>query len=276
MYNHCNRWPENGEEGMRSGKWLVLLAFILLTSLAVEVATAQEDTGDPTRGGELYVENCAMCHGIEGQGRIGASLDSFPGIQIDSTLRQAISEGIEGSVMPAWLQSEGGPLTGEDVDDIVAYIAESFAGTEPIAPAPTYIAPVIPPLPEVVGDPSQGAVDYQANCTVCHGDQGQGRFGKPLAQSWPGNQPEVFIRQVIREGISGSVMPGWSQDLGGPLSDEEIDNVTAYILTLSPVSVSPTPSTPEEGPFDLTVSLIAFGAIALLIIIGLIIYYRRA
>jgi hypothetical protein len=71
-------------------------------------------------------------------------------------------------------------------------------------------------------------------------------------------------------------MPGWFQDLGGPLSDEEIDNVTAFVLTLSPVSVSPTPSTPDEGPISLTVSLIAFGAIALLIIIGLIIYYRRA
>jgi mono/diheme cytochrome c family protein len=217
-----------------------------------------------------------MCHGLDGQGRIGASLDSFPGIMIDSALRQAIAEGIDGSVMPAWLQSEGGPLTDEDVDDIVAYIIDSFEGTEPIAPAPTYQAPNIPPLPDVEGDPSLGAVVYQANCIVCHGDQGQGRFGKPLAQAWPANQPEIFIRQVTREGISGTVMPGWAQDLGGPLGEAEVEDVTAYILTLSPVSVSPTPSPPDEGPLSATVSLIAFGIITLLIVVGLIIYYRRA
>jgi mono/diheme cytochrome c family protein len=217
-----------------------------------------------------------MCHGLDGQGRIGASLDFFPGIEIDSSLRQTIAEGIDGSVMPAWLQSEGGPLTEVAIDDIVAYIIESFEGTEPIEPAPTYVPPDIQPLPDVEGDPSLGAVVYQSNCVACHGDQGQGRFGRPLGQSWPGNQPDVFIRQVVREGIGGSVMPAWAQDLGGPLSEDEIDNVTAYILTLSPVSVEPTPSPPSEGPLSATVTLIGFGVLALLIVIGLIIYYRRA
>ena len=261
---------------MRLGKWLVFLAIVILSIVVVGGAAAQGGTGDPTRGGELYVENCAMCHGIDGQGRIGASLDSFPGIMIDSTLRQAIAEGIDGSVMPAWVLSAGGPLADQEVDDIVSYIIASFEGTEPIAPAPTYQAPNIPPLPEVEGDPSLGAVIYQANCIVCHGDQGQGRFGKPLAQAWPANQPDIFIRQVVREGISGTVMPGWASDLSGPLSDEDIDNVTAYVLTLAPVSASPTPTPPPDGPFDLTLSLVAFGIIAVIIILGLIIYYRRA
>lgn len=261
---------------MRSGRWLLVFAVISLTLIVVGVATAQEGTDDPKRGGELYVETCAMCHGFDGQGRIGASLDSFPGIKIDSALRQAIAEGIDGSVMPPWQQSEGGPLTNQEVDDIVAYIVESFAGTQPIEPAPTYLAPEIAPLPDIEGDPSLGAIVYQVNCIVCHGDQGQGRFGKPLGQAWPANQPDIFIRQVTREGISGTVMPSWAQDLGGPLSEEEIEDVTAYILTLSPVSVAPTPTTPEEGPFSATVSLIAFGIIALVIAIGLIIYYRRA
>lgn len=261
---------------MRSGKWLVVLVVCALSLLVVGIAAAQEGEGDPERGGELYVENCAMCHGLDGQGRIGANLDAFPGIMVDSTLRQAISEGVDGSVMPAWLQSEGGPLTDQEVDDIVSYIIQSFEGTSPIAPAPTYVAPDIPPLPEIEGDPSLGAVVYQSNCTVCHGDQGQGRFGRPLGQAWPANQPEVFIRQVIREGISGTVMPAWAQEFGGPLSEGDVDNVTAYILTLSPVSVSPTPSPSQEGPLSATVSLIAFGVIALIIVVGLVIYYRRA
>lgn len=261
---------------MRSGRWFAILVILSLSLIVVSVATAQDGEGDPERGGELYVQNCAMCHGLDGQGRIGASLDAFPGISIDSTLRQTISEGIGGSVMPAWVQSEGGPLTQDEVDDIVAYITQSFGGTEPIAPAPTYVAPEIPPLPDVEGDPSQGSVVYQVNCIVCHGDRGQGRFGKALAQSWPANQPEVFIRQVVREGISGTVMPAWAQDLGGPLSEGDIDNVTAFVLTLEPVSVAPTPIPPEEGPLSATITLVIFGVLAFLLVIGLIIYYRRA
>jgi mono/diheme cytochrome c family protein len=261
---------------MRSGRWLAILAILSLSFIVVSVATAQDGEGDPTRGGELFVQNCAVCHGLDGQGRIGANLDSFPGIMIDSTLRQTISSGIDGSVMPAWLQAEGGPLNEDEINDIVAYIVQAFGGTEPIAPAPTYVPPDIPPLPDVEGDPSLGAVVYQVNCIVCHGDRGQGRVGKPLAKSWPGNQPSVFIRQVVREGISGTIMPAWAKDLGGPLSNDDIDNVTAFVLTLEPVSVAPTPAPAEPGPLSATIILVIFGALALLLVIGLIIYYRRA
>jgi mono/diheme cytochrome c family protein len=115
---------------MRRGAiWLTLV----LTALIVIGVQAQAE-GDADRGAQLYLENCAVCHGEDGQGRIGASLEGFPGIQVDEVMSQTISKGIEGSVMPAWGSAFGGPLTEQDVTDIVTYVTGVFDGTEPIAP----------------------------------------------------------------------------------------------------------------------------------------------
>lgn len=261
---------------MHSRRWFALFVVLLISVVGVSWVSAQESEGDPERGGALYIENCAMCHGVEGKGRIGANLELFPGIRADATLEQIISEGISGSVMPAWASENGGPLSGQDIADIAAYVIDAFGGTAPIAPAPTIQAPNIPPLPDISGDPSQGAVVYQVNCIACHGDRGQGRFGKPLAKNWPGNQPDVYIRQVVGEGISGTVMPAWGSEAGGPLSVEDLDNVTAYVLSLPSLTSSPT-STPEsEGPLGTTTSLLILGALGIVIIAVLVIYYRRA
>ena len=262
---------------MRSNRvWL--LPFVLLASISlVGVASAQEGDGDPERGGDLYVENCAVCHGEDGQGRIGATLRAFSGIDVDAALTQTISQGIDGTVMPAWSENEGGPLSDQDIEDIVAYIDSSFQGTEPIQPAPTYDPPDIEPLPDVSGDPSQGAAVYQANCVMCHGPEGRGRFGAPLAKSWPGNQPDVYVHEVVSDGIDGSTMPAWSQEQGGPLTSQDIDNVTAYVLSLEPSQPSATePATVREGPLSATTTAVAAGVLLILVLGGLVIYYRRA
>lgn len=255
-------------------RWLLALA-LLLTLAVTGVAAAQEGDGDPERGGQLYIENCAVCHGEEGEGRVGASLENFPGIDVNAALRQVTAEGIPGSVMPAWSQAEGGPLTEAEIDDIVAYVSSSIAGAEPIAPVPEYVPPDIEALPEVEGDPSRGAVVYEFNCVMCHGEAGTGRFGSPLAKSWPGNQPEVFIQQVVRRGIAGSTMPAWSTENDGPLTAEQIEDVTAYVLSLEPGAAAPTPAPAPPGPFDLTTSLVALGILAIVLVGVLVLYYRR-
>jgi mono/diheme cytochrome c family protein len=217
-----------------------------------------------------------MCHGEDGRGRAGASLEAFSGVQVDATLDQTIREGISGTAMPAWAVENGGPLSDQDVEDIVAYLVGILEGTEPIRPAPTYQPPEIPPVPEVSGDPSEGAVIFQSNCEACHGEEAVGGFGWPLAKEWPGTNPAAFIRQVVEEGIDGTIMPAWSQQSGGPLSEAQIQDVTAYILSLSPSSVSPTPIPQQEGPLGLTVSLILLGVVVAALIVGLVLYYRRA
>ena len=252
----------------------VVVAFGLV--IIAGAAFAQGETGDPTRGGQLFVDNCAVCHGVDGQGRVGASLKSFPGIEVSATIRQTISQGVPGSVMPSWGEANGGPLSDQDIADLTAYIVSAFSGTEPLAPLPTYQPPVIQPLPNIAGDPSAGAVVFQANCAVCHGAEGQGRFGRTLAKVWPANQPAAYISGLIHEGVSGSPMPAWAKSNGGPLTDTQIEDVTAYILTLNPVGTAPTPAPATPGPISLTTGLILLGVLAVFVVFGLVVYYRRA
>ncbi len=257
---------------------LLKLSIGAFLALLVGWSTVLAQTeGDPERGAELYVENCAVCHGINGTGRIGANPENFPAIDVGAVLEVTIAGGVDGTVMPAWGRANGGPLSDQDIADISAYIQGAFAGSDPIAPAPTYIAPKLDPLPNIDGDPSAGAVVFQENCIACHGDKGEGRFGLPLAKSWSGNEPEVYIRSVASDGIRGTIMPAWAQANGGPLSEEDIANVAAFVLTLSPVSTSPQPlPPPTEGPISSnTVLLILASLVVAGIIIG-IIYYRRA
>ena len=259
------------------GAFLVLLFAALIGGWST--ALAQSD-GDPERGGELYIANCALCHGIDGTGRIGANLENFPAIDVGAVLAVTIAEGIEGTVMPAWGRANGGPLSEQDIADISVYMQGAFAGSDPIAPAPVYSAPAIDPLPDIDGDPSAGAVIFQANCVACHGDKGQGRFGLPLAKSWSGNQPELYIRSVASDGIQGTIMPAWALANGGPLSEEDLANVAAFILTLSPVGTSPQPEAPPtEGPISSNTVLLFLAFLLILVIVGVIVgvvTYRRA
>src|SRR3989304_427726 len=162
-----------GRSRMRFALKWIPGAVLLVAGVAAGAAAAQGE-GDSKRGGELFVENCAMCHGVDGQGRVGARLENFPGIQIEATLSQTISQGVSGSVMPAWAQANGGPLSEQDVADRVAYMSGAFGGTEPLAPLPTYLPPDLPRLPDVEGDPSAGSVGYQSACRACPGGNGAG------------------------------------------------------------------------------------------------------
>jgi mono/diheme cytochrome c family protein len=80
-------------------------------------------TGDPNNGAVLFAQNCVVCHGANGEGRIGAVLvKNWPSIRPDLSIKNTISNGIQGSVMPSWSQARGGPLSEAQINDLVAFI----------------------------------------------------------------------------------------------------------------------------------------------------------
>jgi len=248
---------------------------LLMVAASVLTAVAQ-DEGDPERGGELYVAYGDACHGIDGQGRIGASLESFPGIRIDAALTAIIANGVPGSVMPAWAAANGGPLSAQDIADLAAYIQTAFDGTEPIHPAPTYVPPMISAFPDIPGDPTDGAVVFHESCAACHGEQGQGVFGYTLAKAWPANDPAAYVRSVVAAGIEGTQMPAWAQANGGPLSEQQVADVAAYVLSLNRIGPVATATLEAPGPLGRTASLVILGGLLAAGLIAVVVYYRRA
>ena len=103
-------------------KRFALPLMLVITTFGI-FATAEAQNGDAARGAKLFAQNCAVCHGDRGQGRVGATLaKDFPGIRVDLLLKDTISTGVKGSVMPAWAKANGGPLTDAEIDDLVAFV----------------------------------------------------------------------------------------------------------------------------------------------------------
>ncbi len=232
---------------------LVFVLLLVMFGVGFRLARAQStDQGQLDFGAQLFVENCVVCHGVDGQGRVGASLaKDWPSIRPDLRIRSTIANGIPGTVMPAWSQANGGPLTEEEIDALVVYISSwETGGPREIPPTPTFAPrPEISPIPDVKGDPNRGAQLFTHECAVCHGQNGEGRIGATLAKNWPSIRADLRVRETIAEGIEGTVMPAWSQTFGGPLSEEEVDDLVAYVLALKPVAGVEAPTaTPASAP----------------------------
>ncbi|MFC1878849.1 c-type cytochrome [Chloroflexota bacterium] len=259
------------------------LALLLFSSFA---ANAQAGTQDQTDlGARLYAENCAVCHGPTGEGRVGATLSkNWPSIRPDLTVKSIITNGVAGTAMSAWSQESGGPLNAEEVDALVSYILTWQIGGPPQitdAPLPTS-RPAITPIPNVEGDPNNGAILYDQNCVLCHGVEGEGRIGATLAKDWPAIRPDLSIKNIIASGVSGTVMPAWSQEAGGPLSATQVDDLVAYLMSwqTSTASTSGESASTPETLTPLGAWLRSWGGVLVFIVllgltIGAILAFQR-
>lgn len=235
-----------------------LLALSLLLAVGVISVQAQGSPGDQvSEGARIYLENCAVCHGLNGEGRVGAQLaKNWPAIRPELTVRTIIQNGVPDTAMPAWSQAQGGPLTEAQIDAVMIFILSwQTGGAPPILDLPTAtLRPPVTPIPEVEGDPNRGAVLFDQNCAVCHGAEGQGRIGAVLAKSWGGIRPDLSVKTTIQNGVPNTAMPAWSQAAGGPLTEADINDLTSFILTLpgknQVLQSSPTVISPQEpsGP----------------------------
>ncbi len=247
---------------------VLLLCTLAFTSVVAEVYAQSPDQDQLERGARLYADNCAVCHGTEGEGRVGVTLaKDWPSIRPDIQVRRTIEDGIGNSPMIAWSQKNGGPLSNEDIDALVAYILSWETGGFRTIPATATPVPreIITPVPGVEGDPNQGAVLYDQNCAVCHGVDGQGRIGATLAKAWPAIRPDLRIKTTISEGIENSAMPAWSQENGGPLKEREIDDITSFVLTFGDTTLQTNP-TPTPTP-PLNAFLSGWGGVLVFIVL---------
>lgn len=215
---------------------------LLLVAAFTNLALAQD--GDAENGKGLFGENCAVCHGTDGQGRVGASLEGwFSGNNPEAFVRTTVRDGVA-DTMPAFSQSKGGALTDQEIDDIAAYI---MSWQERVESAPTPVTVPATPIPAIAGvegDLAAGAQIFARDCQVCHGENGQGRVGASLSAPIAAAQPAAFLRQVISEGIQGSPMPAFT----GALSEDDIENVVAFVLSWEHRSGSST--TPVDSGAD--------------------------
>ncbi len=197
-----------------SGIAAMLVLVVGGLALAAPQDQSPSDAPDVARGSQVYRNNCAACHGRQGEGALGipnlagaaghVQQLGIPAEEMGPGMIKMLRDGIAGN-MPAFPPTM---LSDDDIANLGAYVFT---------------------LP-----PTTGANLYTANCALCHGLQGQGAVGPPLLGA-----ADKFAKMgrsklqaltdfpgLVRNGIPGK-MPGNPQ-----LADAEVASMGDFLWNL--------------------------------------------
>jgi cytochrome c oxidase cbb3-type subunit 3 len=189
------------------------------------------DPDDISDFGTLYARNCAGCHGHDGKG--GASLaladPIYLAIADDSTLRRVTTNGIAGTLMPAFAKSAGGILTDQQIDVIVRGMREHWSKPDVLRGenAPPYSS-------SNPGDASRGSEVYAAFCSSCHGPGGTGgaKAGSIVDASYLALVSDQGLRTVVIVGRPELGAPNWRGNVSGKqMTSQDVSDVVAWLAS---------------------------------------------
>jgi cytochrome c oxidase cbb3-type subunit 3 len=210
-YEGTLEWSARAEHAAEASENARRLEVTLAPYASRDVRELSQDAVAVDIGRNLFLNNCAACHGSDGGGAPG-----FPNLtdadwlwgSDPALVVQTISEGRNG-VMPAW-----GELLGTGgVEDMLSYVF-SLQGRELSA-----------------GNKHAGGARFAELCAACHGVDGRGNpaLGTPnLADRvWLHGGALTSVRDSIAKGRAGS-MPAHGTRLG----ETRVKLLAAYVLTL--------------------------------------------
>jgi cytochrome c oxidase cbb3-type subunit III len=179
----------------------------------------------------LYSQNCAGCHGVDGNDGPSIPLSDplYQAIVDDNTLRDTIANGQSGSHMPAFAQSAGGMLTDAQVDALVKGMRERWR-----KPANLDSGSLPPYKASTKGDSQRGRQVYSFYCISCHGaiGQAQSRAGSIVDRSFLSLIGDQALRTIVIIGRPDLGMPDWRARVPGhPMTDQEITDIVAWLST---------------------------------------------
>jgi cytochrome c oxidase cbb3-type subunit 3 len=179
---------------------------------ATPIAELAEDPDALRTGHNLYVNNCAQCHGSDARGAIG-----FPNLTDGEwlyggdpdTIKMSIINGRNG-VMPPW-----GPALGADgVKQVTEYVL-GLSGQEHDAALA-----------------AEGQQKFAMFCVACHGADGKGMaaLGAPNLTNniWLHGGTRESIANIVENGLNNMMPPQ-----GGILGEDRAHVVAAYVYSLS-------------------------------------------
>jgi mono/diheme cytochrome c family protein len=181
------------------------------TGPALVLATeGAERTKQIEHGAELFKQNCAGCHGLtgSGDGLIAPVLLSKPKNLAANRyslelLSQVLWNGKRGTAMPSWRA-----LPQPDLSALGAFVQSLHPFTTPEAATPESL--------------QRGSQVFMQNCAPCHGMAGDGKGTAaaaliPQPANFKLKQPDFnYILQVLTDGVPGTGMPAWNQQIPEP------------------------------------------------------------
>ena len=211
-----------GGQHLAMPAWKGTLSENSLSALAAYVV----DPSSYPAGESLFGQHCAACHG-----------DVVPSAPDRDSAAAIIGSGGAHMTMPIWSDV----LTEEQLDALTAYTFEASKGSGSAA----------------------GAQLYASNCSSCHGQFGEGGLNParpddviaPISSAeYLKTRDDITLRNIISQGQPNFGMSPFGAANGGPLDDEQLDALVAFIrsweanppVELPPEIISSTPNAPSE------------------------------
>lgn len=219
-----------------------------------EAARGQERDADadPRRGEQLYIRNCAQCHGPAGtggtmtDGRQAPALVGRDRVSV-AYARLVLATGRMPPVGDPFDNRPRDPWPAEDRRDVLAFMVDEF----------DLDGDVDPPEP---GAPDRGLEVYAANCASCHGAAATG--GNAGADAWTPS-----LRGLAPQTVADAVRTGpFEMPRFAPrhLDDDDVGAVVAFLDALDDEAFAFTVGT-EVDPATTGALIVLIAASALII-----------
>ncbi len=183
----------------------------------------------------LFAANCVSCHGADGLGTGIAPALNDPIVREKTAdeLTRTITLGSPGTLMAGWEKS----LSTEQIDALVTLVQRWDEVPAGILPAPNV------PIPTTAESIALGADLFSANCSRCHGPEGQGTQRAPAlnVKTFLTDTTDQAIQQIITQGVPGTAMPAW----GDRMTEADIQAIVGFIRQWEPTA--PEVATPTRA-----------------------------
>jgi len=218
-------------------------------------ATSPEEIA---QGQALFAANCVACHGEAGDGSALPGAADFTDQEFMANENAAgffekVSEGVQGSAMPAWGETFAEDEIWALVNFVWTFAYESASAAGPTATAePTSASPTEEPTsPPATAEPTSPPAKApglpsepdpvvgqqiwaQKPCIGCHGANAEGNIGPKLA----GTSLE-FDEVLLKVRTGAAPMPAFTEE---EVSDLEVQHIFAWLQSLAPPAPTPAPT----------------------------------
>ncbi|MCH2135667.1 MAG: c-type cytochrome [Phycisphaerales bacterium] len=184
---------------------------------------------------QLWTNYCSGCHGADGRFGPARPMNDplYLSLASDAYLRRVITEGVEGTLMPPMVQSEGGILTDEQLDDIIKGMRSAWGQQDAVATSG-------PSLQGSPGSAKAGELVFAQRCAACHGSDGRGgeHAGSVVDDAFLAMTSDQALRSAIICGRLDLGMPNFRGRVGtrqvltsGPLTSQQVSDLVAWLTS---------------------------------------------
>jgi len=183
----------------------------------------------------LYAQNCAACHGRNGQHGVAIALNNptYLAIAGSDNIQRITAAGIANTTMPPFAQSHGGMLTGQQVSALVQGMIKQWGRSDALAgqAAPPYAG-------SEQGNAAAGQQAFGTFCASCHGADANGAklkdgtaTGSLLDSSYLALITDQGLRSIILAGQTYQGPHNWHSFGPRPMSDAELTNIVVWLAS---------------------------------------------